>query len=146
ESGWLTISVHADDQRLYTIEPYNRPGQPRCPEDQNATMSAFTLLRNRDGTIIAENSLSWADVYLHDGRLLSILTGLGDTGLGDTGSLPDDVVGTTLRHLLWTGHMVVEPTTETDSRRTRQWSLHELWFHQRSSMGLRGWGAEPFGA
>lgn len=138
-AGWLVTTVRERGLALYSIEPHSRPP---TPPDQSGpgTLSAFTLIRRRDGDTVAENPLSWCDVRVHDARVLGLLTGLQ---AGEP--LPSSVRDAALVDLLWTGMMVTDAAVDATPSR-RRWSLHELWFNQRSGMGRRGWGVEPFGA
>jgi SagB-type dehydrogenase family enzyme len=144
--GWLTVTVTYEDRALYAMEPLRTPDASPETVEPELTLSRFALLRRLHGTIVAESPRAWCDVRVHDPRALFVLSGLGDTDPAATaGTLPAPVRARILHDLRWAGIAVPHDDAENTELRLRQWSPHELWFHQRSRVGERGYFGRGFG-
>jgi SagB-type dehydrogenase family enzyme len=104
--------------------------QPQSPD----LLSKFVVIHRSEGRCVAEHPMSWCDIKIHDGRVLSVLTGFAD-------GLSPEVLSRLTMDLAWAG-FTTDPTTEVDDFPTRSWGPHELWFHRRSTFGVRArdWG------
>ncbi|PZS31265.1 MAG: dehydrogenase, partial [Pseudonocardiales bacterium] len=81
-----------------------------------------------------------------DPLVLAALGGSGDWRDGRAvHDLPADVVERVLHDLRWAELMVPTRGAEDTEFRLRQWSSHELWFHERSRSGRQGGSADGFG-
>jgi SagB-type dehydrogenase family enzyme len=140
DAGLVTITVRSAGSDLYTVRPFASP--PPRPAAMSQTTSAtvlskFVVIHRSDGSCVAEHPMSWCDIEIHDGRVLSVLTGLSVNSDG----LSPDVLSRLTTDLAWAG-FTTDPTTEADDFPTRSWGPHELWFHRRSTFGVRArdWG------
>lgn len=135
--GWLTITTMSGDRPLYTLRPIRAVppnGVVAGHDGAELVLSRFATLRRDDADIVVESPCAWCDVRLHDPALLTALGSLA--GAGDTAALPEwlpaSVVARLLTDLRWAGLTVTVDDGEETRLRTRQWSPHELWFHERS--------------
>jgi SagB-type dehydrogenase family enzyme len=154
--GWLYITVVHDGRPAYTIEPYRRPVDPPAgAPGADLVLSRFAILHRSRADLLIESPRSWCAIRLHDPDVVATLatfirprTGTGGTGGtdGTGGPLPATLAGLAgriLSDLTWAMVLVEAPGDEDAAFDLRQWSPHELWFHQRS----RGDGVpeRPFG-
>lgn len=137
--GWLETEVGREEQPLYTVAPTRRPvpASPPTPPDE-LILSRFALVhRDRDSRdLVIESPLAWARVRLHDPALLGLLTGETSAPHGPARA-PQDPVDRFRRDLYSCGLAVGVGGAEEEAFHLRQWSAHELWFHQRSRIGHR---------
>jgi SagB-type dehydrogenase family enzyme len=141
--GWLTLGVCFEGREAYTVKPLRSPPPRTTRWDPKAggVLSRFAVLRRDEGGMVLESPRAWCDVVLHDPSALAVLGGLG----ADAPAAPDELGQRLLDDLVWAG-MVVEPEgTEDGELRLAQWSPHELWFHNRSRLGYRGFLGRAFG-
>lgn len=148
--GWLQITVVSDDRPAYTIEPYRRP-DPRPDDLQGAVMlSRFAVMRRSGADLLIESPRSWCAIRLHDPDVAAALAALAGPRAGTDGwSLPAPLARRLLSDMAWAA-MVVEAAGDEDTAfELRQWSPHELWFHQRSrreGVQDRGFGSTKWAA
>ena len=132
--GWLHITVVGDDRPAYTIEPYRRPSDPR-PDDPGAglVLSRFALMRRSEADLLIESPRSWCTIRIHDPDVMAALAALtGPRAGAKSGAPPAPLAGRLLSDLAWAAMLVEAPGDEDTAFELRQWSPHELWFHQRS--------------
>ena len=130
--GWLMTTVWHEGRRLYTVQPL-QPQPPEPPPADSLVLSRFAVLHRVADRIVAESPLAWAQLEAHDPAVLSVLAAPEHA----PGSLPAEAAARLLRDLHWTGLAVPEPSAEDTDLRLRQWSPHELWFHERTRFGHR---------
>jgi SagB-type dehydrogenase family enzyme len=139
-AGLLTVTVTSAGADLYTVRPFATP-PPRPVAVQQSplpvTLSKFAVIHRSEGRCVAEHPMSWCDIEIHDGRVLAFVGGLSSSS--DTLS-PESAARLTA-DLTWAG-FTSDPATENDDFSTRSWGPHELWFHRRSTFGVRArdWG------
>jgi len=140
--GWLHITV-VHDRPAYTIEPYRPPPDPPTGEPAgDLVLSRFAVIHRSGADLLIESPRSWCAVRVHDPAVVTGLAAYLVPRAGtDAGSTP---LATRIRSdLTWATMLVGTPGDEDTAFDLRQWSPHELWFHQRS----RGDGIpdRPFG-
>jgi SagB-type dehydrogenase family enzyme len=138
--GWLKITVTYQGRALYTLESLRPPPPP--PEQgvvQSApVLSRFAVLRRDDEGLLLESPRAWCDIRVHDPAVLSVLGGLADPPAGAVAEfLPAEAAHRVTHDLCWAQLAVPTPNTEDTELRLRQWKPHELWFHERSRLGIR---------
>jgi SagB-type dehydrogenase family enzyme len=142
--GWLYITVVSDGRPGYTVEPYRRPTGPR-PDDGGAdlVLSRFAVMRRSGADLLIESPRSWCAVRVHGPDVVTALAGFLGPPAGTAGSPSTPLTRRLLSDLIWAKLVVAAPSDEDTAFELRQWSPHELWFHQRS----RGEGVpdRPFG-
>ncbi len=149
--GWLHITVVRDDLPAYTVEPYRRPADPR-PDDPGAdlVLSRFAVMRRSGADLLIESPRSWCAIRVHDADVVAALAAFVRPRAGTTGaSLPMPLAGRLLSDLTWAAMVVAAPGDEDTAFELRQWSPHELWFHQRSrgeGVPDRGFGRTQWAA
>ncbi|WP_104129686.1 SagB family peptide dehydrogenase [Cryobacterium sp. N21] len=122
--GWLEILLIAGGQPLLTIVPRRSvadyPQFHRSPKNMRA--SKFAIVVRAGDEVRLELPHSWADAVIHSTNVLDVLWH------GISAEIPDNggAIATALRWL--------EATNEGDPEgfNERQWSAHELWFHERT--------------
>jgi SagB-type dehydrogenase family enzyme len=144
--GWLTVTVTWAGRALYSLHPLRPPPAPpsRGPAAQDLALSRFALLRAGGEGLVALSPRAWCEVHVHDAGATTVLGELAGSAPAD-GVVSPDVHRRMLRDLEWAGLAVARPGAEDAELRLRQWSPHELWFHERSRLGHRGYGGEHFG-
>jgi SagB-type dehydrogenase family enzyme len=147
--GWLRVTVLWAGRQLYTIDPLRPPPAEPPPAPGPVVLSRFAVLRRQESTMLLESPRSWCEVNLHDGAAVAILTGTGIGRPTADGSplalLPAEVNDRLTRDLHWAGMLVPSPDVEDTELRLRQWSPHELMFHDHSRMKYRGYFGDGFG-
>lgn len=149
--GWLHITVVWGEYPAYTLEPYRRPADPR-PDHRAASLvlSRFAVMRRSGADLLIESPRSWCAIRVHDPDVVAALAPFTKplAGMGN-GSLPTALASRLLSDLTWAA-VVVEAQGEEDTAfELRQWSPHELWFHQRSrreGVPDRGFGRTKWAA
>jgi hypothetical protein len=136
--GWLKITVTYQERALYTLESLRPPPPPpgQAVAQSSLVLSRFALLRRDDEGLLLESPRAWCDIRVHDPAVLSVLGSLADpqaSALPET--LPAEAAHRVLHDLCWAQMAVPTPNTEDTEFRLRQWSPHELWFHERSRLG-----------
>jgi SagB-type dehydrogenase family enzyme len=131
--GWLKITVTYQGRALHTLEPLRPPPPPpqQAAAQSSLVLSRFALLRRDDEGLLLESPRAWCDIRVHDPALLSVLGSLA--ALPET--LPAEAAHRVTHDLCWAQMAVPTPNTEDTEFRLRQWSPHELWFHERSRLG-----------
>jgi SagB-type dehydrogenase family enzyme len=156
--GWLKTTVAQGGRPLYTLDPLHPPPPPPPPWDADAALvlSRFAVLHRDDGGLVLESPRAWCDIRVHDPAVLGVVLGrLADLRAGTTGSPAGSEAGAgagageagrrLIHDLRWSG-MAVPDGAEDGELRLRQWSPHELWFHNRSRIGYRGFLGDGFAA
>jgi SagB-type dehydrogenase family enzyme len=149
--GWLYITVGRDDRPAYTIEPYRRPANPH-PDGRGAdlVLSRFAVMRRSRTDLLIESPRSWCAIRVHDPDVVAWLAAfMGPGAEAKDGSLPAPLARRLLSDLTWATMLVEAPGDEDTAFELRQWSPHELWFHQRSRQdGVpdRGFGRTQWAA
>lgn len=137
-AGLLTVTVRSAGVDLYSLRPFAPPSPRAAPEAGPApiTLSKFAVIHRIDDRCVAEHPMSWCDIEIHDGRVLAAFAGLSVTG-----ELSADALSRLADDLRWAG-FVTDPRSEHDDFAARSWGPHELWFHRRSTFGVRtrDWG------
>lgn len=137
-AGLLTVTVRSGGVDLYSLLPFAPPPPRTTPEAGRLpiTLSKFAVIHRNDDRCVAEHPMSWCDIEIHDGRVLAAIAGLSATG-----ELSPDALSRLADDLGWAG-FVTDPRSEHDDFATRSWGPHELWFHRRSTFGVRtrDWG------
>ncbi|MFJ6096116.1 SagB family peptide dehydrogenase [Williamsia muralis] len=137
-AGLLTVTVRSGGVDLYSLLPFAPPPPRTTPEAGRLpiTLSKFAVIHRIADRCVAEHPMSWCDIEIHDGRVLAAIAGLSDTG-----ELSSDALSRLADDLGWAG-FVTDPRSEHDDFATRSWGPHELWFHRRSTFGVRtrDWG------
>jgi SagB-type dehydrogenase family enzyme len=146
DDGWLAVTVVVDEQRLYTLEPIRRPPPRRSAPEEKLVLSRFAVMRRSRGYLVIESPRSWCDLIVHSAEA-ALLVG---TLAHDNQSTPDWSFDATiykqmLHDLYWAVLAVPASSSEDSELRLRQWSPHELWFHERSRLGYRGAFGDGFG-
>ncbi len=154
--GWLATTAFLDDRPLYTVHPMQpAPAAEQTPLGE-VVLSRFALLRRPDRgagqpaavnvLAVLESPLAWCELRMHDPRVAAVVTALAG-GVEPEVDLPADVVDRLTADLRRGGFTTTasEDSGEAAEMRTRQWSLHELWFHQRSRLGGHGYLGDRFG-
>jgi SagB-type dehydrogenase family enzyme len=138
--GWLTITVTYDGRPLYTVVPERSPaGRAPVAVPSELVLSRFALIRRAGNELVMESPRAWCHVRIHSPAALSMVGQLTSTH-GESMSpepLAASVIEQLRRNLWWAGMAVARPGPEDDELRLRQWSSHELWFHDRSRAGWR---------
>jgi SagB-type dehydrogenase family enzyme len=153
--GWLKVTVVDRGRPLYTVDPL-RPPPPQAPPPQvqaSLVLSRFTILHRDDEELVLESPRAWCDIRIHDPALLAGVLGrmVGPHAAppafpgGDAGPPAADA-GRRLTQDLVRAGMAVPGGAEDGELRLRQWSPHELWFHDRSRIGYRGFPGDEFAA
>jgi len=135
--GWLSKVVADSGRELYTVIPVATPVEAPVPAGDLA-LSRFAVLRTTADGLVLEAPGSWCDIRLHDPAVAALIADpSGDAGLsaGAAGQLRADLAAA--------GMLVTKDAPEPFEH--RQWSGHELWFHERSRLGNRGWFGASFG-
>jgi SagB-type dehydrogenase family enzyme len=146
--GWLTIGVRFEGRDVYTVRPLRRPPPRTARWDHTGrgVLSRFAVLRRDEASLVLESPRAWCEIALHGRSALAALNVLGEnaTMCGDR-ERPSELEQRLMDDLVWAG-MVVEPGgPEEGELRCVQWSPHELWFHNRSRLGYRGFLGRDFG-
>jgi SagB-type dehydrogenase family enzyme len=144
--GWLMTTVRHEGRPLYTVAPL-RPQPPMPAEPATIVLSRFAVLHRVDDRITVESPLAWAQVEAHDPEVLAVLGALARPVSIEhpPGALPAEVTARLLRDLSRAGLAVPVPSAEDTELRLRQWSAHELWFHERTRFGHRTYFGAGFG-
>lgn len=137
--GFLTVTMRSAGSDLYTLRPFDTPPPrpPATPHDAAlGELSKFAVIHRVEGRCVAEHPLSWCDIEIHDAGVLAVLTGLPGGA-----ALTPQVSAELARDLKWAG-FIAQPGTEDSEFTTRSWGAHELWFHRKSTFGVRAkdWG------
>ncbi|WP_051467871.1 SagB family peptide dehydrogenase [Actinomadura oligospora] len=136
--GWLRTELREETgEPLYALLPTGPQRAPAADTVPNAlALSPFAVIRReRDGShLVVESPLAQARAHLHDPALLGLLD-------GSPGPLAERI----RQDLYQCG--LAEPVGADGHREfhLRQWSAHELWFHQRSRIGRRDQIGEGYG-
>ncbi|MCX2951555.1 SagB family peptide dehydrogenase [Lentzea sp. NEAU-D7] len=134
--GWLSKVVFCAGRPLHTVVPIAPPAVVEPPVG-GLRLSRFAVLRNTDDGLVVEKPGSWCDIRVHDPAVAALLADpSGDAGL------PAEAAAAVRADLIAAGMLVAEEDT---SFTERQWGAHELWFHERSRLGHRGWFGAHFG-
>ncbi|MEV6427910.1 SagB family peptide dehydrogenase [Nocardia sp. NPDC051463] len=142
DGGWLAVTVRDGGRDLYTIRPFGRPApRPTTPVPWSATLSKFAVLHRDSRGFVLEHPRAWCDLRIHDLRLLALLDGLGAAEV----NVPIAVKSQFTEDLHWCGFLVRDEDAEDREFSTRSWSLPDLWFHRRSTLGERVVTWEHFG-
>jgi SagB-type dehydrogenase family enzyme len=140
--GWLHITVLDEHGPAYTIEPYRRPpGPPPDDPTSDLVLSRFTVIRRSGTDLLLESPRSWCALRLHNPGLVGVLGSTLQPGATTADGEQPAVLTRRLRADLAWATLLVAPADEDTTLDFRQWSPHELWFHQRS----RGEGAPDRG-
>jgi SagB-type dehydrogenase family enzyme len=136
--GWLTITVAYQGRALYTLESLRPPPSPGdVVVGSSPVLSRFAVLRRDDEGLLLESPQAWCDIRVHDPAVLGVLGGLADPPAGAVaGFLPAEAAQRVIHDLCWAQLAVPTPNAEDSELRLRQWSPHELWFHERSRHGV----------
>ncbi|MVT25112.1 SagB/ThcOx family dehydrogenase [Nesterenkonia alkaliphila] len=119
DDGWLTLTVVSGFEPVFTVLPRRQPPQRPLPPVSEPRLSRHAVLVPADSGWHLEAPHSWCDLLFPNlEQLHRCLETSGRT------SLEEQV-------LLW-GGALVEPREEQERLSHRQWSAHELWFHERS--------------
>ncbi|MCC5579624.1 SagB family peptide dehydrogenase [Microtetraspora sp. AC03309] len=152
--GWLETTVGYQGRPLYTLRALCPPPPPPSSMEaagEELVLSRFAVIRRDERQMTLESPLAWGRVRVHDPRVMALLGGLAQPTAADAvGSLPAPAVARTLRDLRWAGLVVPAGGSEDTTRNLRQWTPHELWFHERTRMRdrlppERGWGRTSWG-
>ncbi|MFE7796318.1 SagB family peptide dehydrogenase [Nocardia sp. NPDC057440] len=142
DGGWLSVTVRDGGRDLYTVRPFGQPApRPTTPLSWSATLSTFAVLHRDSKGFVLEHPRAWCDLRIHDPRLLALLDG---PGAADA-NLPVGVKAQFAEDLHWCGFLVSDADAEDREFSTRSWSLPDLWFHRRSTLGERTVTWEHFG-
>lgn len=141
--GWLAVTVTNAGRRLYTLEPLRPPPGPPDAAEENLVLSRFAVMRRDAGGLVVESPRSWCDLRVHDSAAAAFIGELA--GTGGSRQLPDEVAERLRRDLLWADLATAPGSAEETDLRLRQWSAHELWFHERSRLGHRGYFGDGYG-
>ncbi|MGH4023794.1 MAG: SagB family peptide dehydrogenase [Pseudonocardiaceae bacterium] len=140
QGGWLTTTVTSRGRDLYTLSPLREAPPVPGALPHPLVLSRFALIRRHGSDMTAmtvESPRAWCDVRVHDAEVLAVLGGLAG---------PDPATHQRiLRDLYWAGVLVEAGGAEETELELRQWSPHELWFHDRSRLGYRGYFGDRFG-
>lgn len=139
--GWLNLGVSHGGPIQYALEPLSSP-PPRGDLPDDLVLSRFAVIHRDGAEILIESPLAWCDIRLIEPAALGVVARLAT---GSNNRLTDDELGGSLRADLWWGGFLVEPDAEHTALATRQWSLHELWFHEHSRGGHRSYSHHGFG-
>ncbi|ALU39619.1 hypothetical protein AS188_07480 [Kocuria flava] len=119
DDGWLTVTVGTGSAHGVTVLPRRRPPHRRPRSVPQPHLSRHAVLVPADDGWRLEAPHSWCDLRFPDlEQTHRCLEGPGRTGLEE-------------QLLLWCG-VLVDPREEREDLGHRQWSAHELWFHERS--------------
>lgn len=135
--GWLTTTVTCRGRGLYTMAPLR--AAPPVPVEiaRRPVLSRFAVIRRSGDGVTVESPRAWCDVRVHDAEVLSVLGGLAASDSAAYQRIVHD--------LHWAGLLVEEGGAEETELELRQWSPHELWFHDRSRLGYRGYLGDRWG-
>lgn len=137
--GWLATTVTCGDRELYTTIPVSAPSPRSEPVAEECTLSRFAVVRAVDGAMTIESPRSWCDIHVHDPAVLALLGDLNDRrGAAAAAGLGPEVLSRVRADLVHAGLAVPQSAEDSGSMSSRQWSPHELWFHERSRLGHRG--------
>lgn len=139
DGGWLKIGVVQDSSMQYALEPL-RPPPPRREPPDDLILSRFAMIHRDGDDLLLESPLAWCDVRLYDPAAVGLMAGhaMGQGGLpGGAKELRSD--------LWWSGILVPKGGSEDSELSHRQWSPHELWFHEHSRGGHRAYANHGFG-
>jgi SagB-type dehydrogenase family enzyme len=153
--GWLKVTVTWEGRDLYCLEPIRAPRPHPEKTDSDLVLSRFVMLRRQGGAMVAESPRAWCDVRVLDPAVLSVFAELAAAGPAapagpeppepPAARLPRAASQRLLGDLHWAEIAVPVPDVEDTELRLRQWSPHELWFHQRTRVGERGYFGMSFG-
>uniref|UniRef100_UPI00073F33C9 SagB family peptide dehydrogenase n=1 Tax=Streptomyces specialis TaxID=498367 RepID=UPI00073F33C9 len=146
DGGWLDITVTDGDRALYTIRPLRSPPPVPPADARELTLSRFAVLRADGHGMVLESPHAWCEIRIHDPAVAAALAGLAGAGPRVAApALPAPVLGRLPRDLRRAALAVPRGgDADAPEARSRQWSPHELWFHDRSRLGDRG--RDGFGA
>lgn len=134
--GWLALTLSEEGRNLYTLEPLRPPPAPPEKIEPELLLSRFALLRRHGSGIVVESPRAWCDVRVHDSSVLVVLGELATSGSAAVvRSLSVEAGERMLRDLRWAEIAVTAADIEETDLQLRQWSPHELWFHERSRLG-----------
>ncbi|GAA4622624.1 MULTISPECIES: SagB family peptide dehydrogenase [Cellulomonas] len=122
DDGWLTVTVERTSGHVMTVVPRRPPAARDVPAHRRRLTPSrhVVAVPTADGWSV-EAPHSWGDVTFSD------VTGM--SRCLDPDGREVDVLEQQV--LAWCG-VLVEPDAEAAELRHRQWSAHELWFHERS--------------
>ncbi|GGK57776.1 SagB family peptide dehydrogenase [Nocardia camponoti] len=142
DGGWLTVTVRDGGRDLYSIRPFAQPTpRPSTPLPAwSAALSKFAVLHRDSQGFVLEHPRAWADIRIHDPRLLALLDG----PLAVDSQVPVGVKAQLMDDLQWAGFLVDEGAEEAEFN-TRSWNAPDLWFHRRSTLGARTVTWDNFG-
>jgi SagB-type dehydrogenase family enzyme len=149
--GWLTTVVSVGEKPCYDLVPVRPAPAERAPTGPAAQrpmvtgrwrLSRFVALRPLAGQLVLQSPLAWCDLVVRDGRIAAALAALAGPA-ATVANLPAELGRRLLNDLRRTGLAVAEDAEQDLTH--RQWSAHELVFHEHTRIGLRTAPA-PFGA
>lgn len=141
--GWLTVTVTCGGRGLYSLEPLRPPPPEPLELESDLVLSRFAAVSRDAGGAVVESPRAWCEVRVHDAAALVVLGELAGARAEDL--LPGEAVDRLRRDLRWSGLAVPRGGEEDTELRLRQWSPHELRFHERSRLGYRGYFGDGYG-
>jgi len=141
--GWLKVGVSHEDSMQYALEPLRPPPPRREPQD-DLVLSRFAMIHRDGDEMLLESPLAWCDVRLFDPVAVGLMASVA-TQKGSPLDGADEVRRSLLSDLWWSGILVERDGSETSVLSSRQWSPHELWFHEHSRGGHRAYANHGFG-
>lgn len=140
QDGWLNLTVLRREIPLYTISPLRPPPSPPADDGDGCfVLSRLAILRRGESGFVVESPRAWCELLVHDSEALAMIGEVlvcGTATVGQGSALRRRL----LRDLRWASLVVPRSSPEETELQLAQWSSHELWFHERTRLGYRGYG------
>ncbi|RLV04357.1 dehydrogenase [Streptomyces griseocarneus] len=140
QGGWLDEEFADDRGTAFVVRPLRARGSAPAAEGQ-LDLSRYAVIRAEHGALVLESPLASAEITLHRRELL---TAALDPAPGST-SAPSGLAAALREQLALAGFLADPEGEQAQELRYRQWSPHELLFHDRSRLGYRGYVGDGFG-
>jgi len=138
--GWLDQEF-SDDRGVAFVVRQLRARGPVPAVGRRPDLSRFAVIRAEAGALILESPLASAEITIHRRELLAAAL----CPATDSASAPGELAAALGEQLLATGFLADPEGEQAQELRYRQWSPHELLFHDRSRLGYRGYVGDGFG-
>ncbi|MFI1287742.1 SagB family peptide dehydrogenase [Streptomyces sp. NPDC020792] len=140
QGGWLDEEFADDRGVAFVVRPLRARG-PAPGAEGRLDLSRYAVIRAEHGALILESPVASAEITLHRRELL---TAALDPAPGST-SAPRGLAAALREQLALAGFLADPEGEQAQELRYRQWSPHELLFHDRSRLGYRGYVGDGFG-
>jgi SagB-type dehydrogenase family enzyme len=129
--GWLRVTVGAQ-RSAYTLLPRRFPPAQPAVFTEMLVLSRFAVLRRDREDLVIESARSWCDVAIHAPDVAAALVSCIAPSAAPLAMVPEALAARLKSDLLQAALLVPVNGDEDTGFAFRQWSPHELWFHDRS--------------